>query len=239
MRGSVYGEAGHADQALADFNKAISLDPNYAQAYANRALIYRKTNKLDLALADDNKALAIDASYAPAYLGRGIVYRLQGRNAQALDDFNKVIAIRPDNAEAYYNRGLLYQSQGQQQFAIDDFSTALGLTTQKCRTVRRACAQLSGNRRRQVGGERSRPGCAVGSAESARPGPAAVSPTSALGRRTRPPVPMRKRSTSTTNTSRQKPASPGSAARLGSRIRLFEHDRKSRRQFSERIMLPA
>src|SRR6202035_2748136 len=50
MRGSVYGEAGRNDQALADFNKAIGLDPNYAQAYANRALIYRKTNKLDLAL---------------------------------------------------------------------------------------------------------------------------------------------------------------------------------------------
>jgi tetratricopeptide (TPR) repeat protein len=28
MRGSVYGEAGRPEQALADFNKAISLDPN-------------------------------------------------------------------------------------------------------------------------------------------------------------------------------------------------------------------
>jgi tetratricopeptide (TPR) repeat protein len=28
MRGTVYGEAGRDDQALADFNKAISLDPN-------------------------------------------------------------------------------------------------------------------------------------------------------------------------------------------------------------------
>ena len=50
MRGTVYGEAGRNDQALADFNKAIGIDPKYAQAYANRALIYRKTGQLDLRL---------------------------------------------------------------------------------------------------------------------------------------------------------------------------------------------
>ncbi len=75
VRGSVFAESGHSEQALADFNKAINLDANYAQAYANRGLLYRQAGKLDLALADYNKALAIDGSYAPAYLGRGMVYR--------------------------------------------------------------------------------------------------------------------------------------------------------------------
>src|SRR5262245_43491111 len=44
-RGSVYGQAGRYPQALADFNKAISLDAKYAQAYANRGLVHRQTGK--------------------------------------------------------------------------------------------------------------------------------------------------------------------------------------------------
>src|SRR5215208_3177386 len=60
MRGSVLGLAGRHAEALSDFNKAISLDAQYAQAYANRALVHRQMNKLDLALADYDKALALD-----------------------------------------------------------------------------------------------------------------------------------------------------------------------------------
>ena len=41
MRGSAFGRAGKYREAIADFNKAIELDPNFARAYANRALIYR------------------------------------------------------------------------------------------------------------------------------------------------------------------------------------------------------
>ena len=39
IRGSVYGEAGQSAQALADFNKAISLDPKYALARENLAAL--------------------------------------------------------------------------------------------------------------------------------------------------------------------------------------------------------
>src|SRR6202451_1413161 len=45
MRGSVFGEAGHNEQALADFDKAISLDTNYTQAYVHRGLVYSQNGK--------------------------------------------------------------------------------------------------------------------------------------------------------------------------------------------------
>ena len=45
MRGSVLGQAGRHAEALADFDKAIGIDPNYVQAYANRGLINRQTDR--------------------------------------------------------------------------------------------------------------------------------------------------------------------------------------------------
>ena len=58
LGGSVLAQAGKTEDALADFNKAISLDPNYGQAFANRGQIYRKTKRLDQAMSDYERALA-------------------------------------------------------------------------------------------------------------------------------------------------------------------------------------
>ena len=45
MRGTVLAQAGRRQEALSDFNKAIALDPKYAQAYANRGLLHRQDNQ--------------------------------------------------------------------------------------------------------------------------------------------------------------------------------------------------
>src|SRR5690606_19229134 len=41
VRGSAYGRGGQYQAALKDFNTAVQLNPNFYQAYSNRALIYR------------------------------------------------------------------------------------------------------------------------------------------------------------------------------------------------------
>jgi tetratricopeptide (TPR) repeat protein len=38
----MYRNKGEFDKAIADFSKAIELDPNYAEAYFNRAYAYHR-----------------------------------------------------------------------------------------------------------------------------------------------------------------------------------------------------
>src|ERR1700744_4912432 len=116
---------------ITSLSETIKNNPNDAQAYVNRGLIYRQTKRLDQAMADYEWAIALDASDATAYLGRGLVYKARNQPEEALADFNKAIALAPDNAEVYYNRGLLYQDQKQHQYAIDDFTVANGLVPQQ------------------------------------------------------------------------------------------------------------
>ncbi len=43
-----------------DYNKAIQLNPNLANAYINRGNTYKDLNNIELALADYDRAIALD-----------------------------------------------------------------------------------------------------------------------------------------------------------------------------------
>ena len=55
-RGYSYYEVAHYEEALADLNRAIELNPEEARYYAHRSLIYLFTDRLDLAEADEEKS---------------------------------------------------------------------------------------------------------------------------------------------------------------------------------------
>ncbi len=115
------------EQALADYNQAIQLNPKYADAYNNRGIVYRKQGKYDLALADYNQAIQLNPKYADAYNNRGIVYRKQGKYDLALADYNQAIQLNPKYADAYNNRGIVYRKQGKYDLALADYNESIRL----------------------------------------------------------------------------------------------------------------
>ena len=59
------------DQAIENFSKAITIDPNYVKAYNARGITYSKKEQYDMAIEDYNKAITTDPNYVPAYNNRG------------------------------------------------------------------------------------------------------------------------------------------------------------------------
>jgi tetratricopeptide (TPR) repeat protein len=126
-RGVVKYDLGDKQGALADFNKAIELDPNLTTAYNNRGNFKYESGDNQGALADCNKAIELDPNLTTAYNNRGNVKSKLGDNQGALADFNKAIKLDSNRTYAYANRGNVKYELGDKQGALADFNKAIEL----------------------------------------------------------------------------------------------------------------
>jgi tetratricopeptide (TPR) repeat protein len=60
----LYREQGQLEEALADFSKAIEIEPNLAIAYSNRGTIYLKLIEIQNAIRDFTQAIKLNPNYA-------------------------------------------------------------------------------------------------------------------------------------------------------------------------------
>jgi tetratricopeptide (TPR) repeat protein len=126
-RGKVKYKSGDKQGALADFNKAIELDPNFAKFYGNRGSVKSELGDKQGALADYNKAIELDPNYTYAYNSRGVDKYELGDKQGALADYNKAIELNPNSANASYNRGVVKRDLGDKQGALADYNKAIEL----------------------------------------------------------------------------------------------------------------
>ena len=62
-RGSAYDDERDEDQAIADHNQAIQLDPKFGLAYRNRGNAKRRKGDFDGAVADFNRAMELGVNF--------------------------------------------------------------------------------------------------------------------------------------------------------------------------------
>jgi tetratricopeptide (TPR) repeat protein/serine/threonine protein kinase len=113
--------------AIADYNEAIRLNPNYVLAYARRGLAFKLLNDKDSADRDFNTAINLQVKTAEDYRGRGNAKAELGDKQGAIADYNEAIRLNPKDANSYINRGVTKAELGDKQGAITDYNEAIRL----------------------------------------------------------------------------------------------------------------
>lgn len=85
-RGKILQDSLQNDKAMADFNKAIELNPNYAEALYNRGLIYYFQKDYEKAIGDYSAAITANPNLKEAWHNRAGTYFTMGKYEEALND---------------------------------------------------------------------------------------------------------------------------------------------------------
>jgi tetratricopeptide (TPR) repeat protein len=115
-------------RALADYDRAIALAPDFAAAYWRRGkanLLYARN--LEAALRDLDEAIRLDPSQAEFLVTRASILGWLGKPDAALADLNRALSLDPRSEHALTNRGLAYFNEGDLSRALADFDAALQL----------------------------------------------------------------------------------------------------------------
>lgn len=98
-------QVGKYEEAVADYTRAISLDPSNANAFHNRGSSFDKMGRLSEAVEDFTKAIELDPRNASSYNSRGLARDKLGARNEALADFTTAIGLDSKSAVFWHNRG--------------------------------------------------------------------------------------------------------------------------------------
>ena len=124
-RGNKYGGAGKFTEALADFEKALTIDPKSSWAYSGRGAARLARNDLAGARADYEKAISLEDRNALAHFGLGGLAAREGRLTDAVAAFTRAAYLLPSNAAALTQRAEAYRQLGDLDRALADTDEVL------------------------------------------------------------------------------------------------------------------
>jgi len=107
-RGNIHMMRGNLEQAVADFDKAVSLDPKHTRAWALRGQCRLRQGRFDQAAKDLDRALELQPGFFETLVLRALANLGGGRFDAARRDLEIVARDRPNQVRGRFARGLLH-----------------------------------------------------------------------------------------------------------------------------------
>ena len=125
ISGAATRELGQLSAAISAYQKAIDIQPDFAEAYNNLGNALKEYGKLDEAVESFKKALSLKYDYAEAYSNMSLALTDQGQFEAAIESCKSALLIKPNFAEAYDNMGIALKKQGKLEKALKAYNNAV------------------------------------------------------------------------------------------------------------------
>jgi tetratricopeptide (TPR) repeat protein len=116
---------------LEDFSAAISLNPEYAEAFYQRGKSHAAGRDHEAAMADFSAAIRLNPEFAEAFYERGGLRHTRADREGALADYSEAIRLNPEYAAAYRARSGVRRSIGDRKGSRSDMKRFEGFATEQ------------------------------------------------------------------------------------------------------------
>ena len=118
------------EEAIASYDKALSIKPDNDQAWNNRGIALGQLGRNEETIASYDKAIEINPDLLHAWDGRRIALMQLGRNEEAIASYDKALEFNPDYGGTFYNKACCYGLQNQLDLALENLEKAIKLDSQ-------------------------------------------------------------------------------------------------------------
>jgi tetratricopeptide (TPR) repeat protein len=121
-------------EAIAEYQEAIRLDPQYATPHNSLGNVYRDLKRYDAAIAEYKEAIRLDPQSAYPHSSLGFVYWILDRYDEAIAEYVEAIRLDPQYARPHSGLGSVYYTQKRYDEAIAELKAAIRLDPQDAYT---------------------------------------------------------------------------------------------------------
>ena len=125
--GEWYGDGFPMGRAVEHYSRALSLDPDCAEARLGLGSLFHLAGDEEGALEEYEAALDADGSLSAAHFNRALILSSRGRYDRAVRSLKEAVRSGPDLPQAHYRLALALTGEGSYGEAIDEYEKTLAL----------------------------------------------------------------------------------------------------------------
>jgi tetratricopeptide (TPR) repeat protein len=124
-RGVMLESAGRIEESIAEHERALTVNPQLAQAHINLISLYGRAGQVEKAEKHYRAAVAVNPNLADSHYNFGVLLAEQQRYAEAAQAFYRSLQINQFNAEAHHNYAVIIEREGRLDEAAEHYRGAL------------------------------------------------------------------------------------------------------------------